>query len=221
MSGPVKIAIIDDHRIFLDGISLLVDGMEDAFDVVGFDVPADILNAVSSGAKFDLVICDLIMDAMNGLAFVAAFRTFSKTTPVLMLSGINTASPLEELKRLGGNGFVHKSASHDVLKEAIKTTLAGGYYFTSDIEGLHTEYKTLSPSFGEDESFDDKTIPQLATRQIEVLKLIANGATNKEISQSLSISENTVKSHLKQIFLALGVNKRTACVRKAQMLGLI
>lgn len=62
---------------------------------------------------------------------------------------------------------------------------------------------------------------QLSARQIEIMRLIANGYANKEIARSLTISENTVKTHLKQIFRELGVNKRTACVRKAQALGLI
>ncbi|RZV38872.1 MAG: response regulator transcription factor, partial [Acidimicrobiales bacterium] len=64
-------------------------------------------------------------------------------------------------------------------------------------------------------------LPKLSPRQIEVLRLIANGASNRQISEEMIISENTVKSHLKSIFFEMRVNKRTACVRKARTLGLI
>ncbi len=221
MQGRIHIAVIDDHRIFLDGISLLVESMEDLFEVTGFDAPFDILREIETGKAFDLVICDLIMNAMNGLAFVAALRSHTKHIPILILSGINTVPPIEEIKRLGGNGFVHKSVENQILLSAIKTVLTGGTYFADGLE----DSVINAPSNQDDEGLGDiyttKAIPKLGPRQIEVLRLIASGATNKEIAKTLVISENTVKSHLKHIFMELGVNKRTACVRKAQTLGFI
>lgn len=221
MHGRIHIAVIDDHRIFLEGVSLLVEGMEDQFEVTGFDAPFELLRKIETGAVFDLVICDLIMNAMNGLAFIAALRTHTKRIPILILSGINTVPPIAEIKRLGGNGFVHKSVENQVLLNAIKTVMAGGTYFADGLEESVINAPTQSNNDGWDDLYDTKPIPKLGPRQIEVLRLMANGGTNKAISKALTISENTVKSHLKQIFMELGVNKRTACVRKAQTLGLI
>lgn len=218
MSDRVKIAVIDDHQIFLDGVSLLVKSMDERFEVCGFSAPMTLLSEVKTGAKFDLVLCDLIMNSMNGLAFISALRAHAKTLPILMLSGINTAPPLAEIKRLGGQGFVHKSVDNQNLLSAIQTVLAGGTYFADGLEAG----KINAPIAIAQDGMDDPVVtPQLSGRQMEVLGLIANGASNKEIARTLSISENTVKTYLKQIFLELGVNKRTACVRKAQMLGLI
>ena len=138
-----------------------------------------------------------------------------------MLSGINTAPPINEVRRLGGNGFVHKSAEYDKLHEAIRTVIAGGTYF---VDGLGDSLISASNSPANSQLDQGDTVisaPKLAPRQSEVLGLIAEGATNKDIAKALSISENTVKTYLKQIFIELGVNKRTACVRKAQMLGLL
>ena len=221
MTDQVKIAVIDDHRIFLDGISLLIDGMEECFTVESFNAPLEFLRDAEAGKSFDLVICDLIMNAMNGLAFVAALRSRSKTLPILMLSGINTAPPIDDVKRLGANGFVHKSVENDILKTAIQTLLAGGIFFEDGLGDSHIQTVIDDPENDGDTAYNGKAMPKLAMRQIEVLRLIGEGATNKEISKALTISENTVKTHLKQIFLELGVNKRTACVRKAQTLGLI
>jgi len=216
LSAHVNIAIIDDHRLFLDGISMLVTEMDSAFTVEKFSQPKTFFEHFSQGAAYDLVVCDLIMDSMNGLAFVASLRAQSKTMPILMLSGINTAPPIDEVRRLGANGFVHKSAENAILKESIRTVLAGGNYFTDglgDREGVESADDTYPLMSG--------ALPKLGPRQLEVLRLIASGASNKVISKEMSISENTVKTHLKQIFLELGVNKRTACVRKAQTLGMI
>lgn len=220
MAYAADIAVIDDHKIFLDGISLLIESIDDTYSVAPFSSPLELLREIEGGRRFDLLICDLIMNSMNGLAFISALRSHSKTIPILMLSGINTAPPIEDVKRLGGNGFVHKSAENHILQEAIQTVLRGGRYF----EGGMGDSLSVSTSNASDLEFldmKDKSIAALAPRQIAVLRLIANGATNKDIAETLVISENTVKTHLKQVFRALGVNKRTACVRKAQMLGLI
>ena len=195
--------------------------MEERFEVNGFDAPSELLQKIENGNVYDLVICDLIMNAMNGLAFIAALRSHSHKIPILMLSGINTAPPIEELKRLGANGFVHKSVDNQILLDAIKTVIAGGSFFADGLEACAINRIDVQTRNSLDEVYDVKPLPKLGARQIEVLRLMANGATNKDISNALTISENTVKSHLKQIFLELGVNKRTACVRKAQTLGLI
>ena len=221
MSESINIAVIDDHRIFLEGVSILVGGMNSAFTVGGFESPSDFLRKLEAHSSYDLVICDLIMNSMNGLAFIAAIRSHRKHLPVLVLSGINTAAPITEIKRLGGNGFVHKSSGNETLLEAIRTVLSGKIYFAED--GNQEQVCYPSKDFqmqGVDRSMTP-ILPKLGPRQIEVLRLIAEGATNKDVSMALAISENTVKTHLKQIFIELGVNKRTACVRKAQTLGLI
>lgn len=207
--GHVNIAVIDDHRLFLDGISMQIIAIDPSFTVEKFSSPTVFLESLTRGERFDLVICDLVMDVMNGLAFVAAIRAQSQELPILMLSGINTAPPIDEIRRLGANGFVHKSAENTTLKDSIEIILAGGSYF---VEGLGDRaFKQIASKHWEEGMYDTKKgtlLPKLGERQIQVLRLIADGASNKIIAQEMAISENTVKSHLKQIFLELGVNKR-------------
>ncbi len=221
LSNAVNIAIIDDHQIFLDGVSLLIEGICSSYVVEQYNAPLDVLRHIQSGKTFDLLICDLIMNSMNGLALLSAMRSNTQTIPTLMLSGINTAPPVADVKRLGGNGFVHKSAKPAILRKAIQTVLAGEDFFD---DGLGDSLADIVPARLDECGIDmsnGNVTPNLGPRQIEVLKLIANGDTNKAISETLCISENTVKTHLKQIFRKLGVNKRTACVRQAQMLGIV
>jgi len=214
-----EIAILDDHIIFLDAITLLIESLDARYKVSRFSSPIEILKDVEKGRKFDLILCDLIMNTMNGLAFLGALRSHTKSTPVIILSGINTAPPVRDIKRIGGNGFVHKSVPKDDLERAIKTVLSGNNFFEDGL-GNYVVEKPSEIRLAEDSLVDDK-LPRLVSRQAEVLRLIANGYANKDIARNLSISENTVKTHLKQIFRELAVNNRTACVRKAQTLGII
>lgn len=213
-----KIAVIDDHRLFLAGFALLMEQHENPLDVTPFADPAELLTAVETGEKYDLIICDLVMPRMNGLAFAQALRDIT-SMPIMILSGINIHPPLSEMKQLGVDGFVHKSVDDDVLMDAIKKILAGETCFPgTDEDGAEDRtqrYGDISTQMTMD------SVPVLTRRQIEVLELISNGASNAQISDSLNISENTVKSHLRQIFDLLQVNKRTACVRAAQSFGLI
>ena len=213
------VAVVDDHRLFLMGFSLLLERLDTSCTVESFDTPAELLKAIDAGRRFDLVICDLLMGGMNGLAFTAALRARHRV-PVLMISGINTPPPLDEMRQLDAQGFVHKSCDDDILIEAIETVLAGGTYFTDAGESGAVARPAV---FGNvpDEIGDGAVVPVLTARQMEILRLISGGAANKEIARALSISENTVKTHLRQIFELLRVNKRTACVRAAQSLGIL
>lgn len=206
--------------MFLDGLSLFFSGHSERFDVSTFEKPADLMHTIATGVKFDLLISDLIMKEMSGLAFVSAIRSHSKTLPILMLSGINSPPPVREIINLGANGFIHKSADNEALLRAVDALIAGNTYFPEDMQS-EDEASSLG-AMDEGEFFDEPDyLPKLSPRQIEVLRLIANGASNRQISEEMIISENTVKSHLKSIFYEMRVNKRTACVRRARTLGLI
>ncbi|NRD90291.1 hypothetical protein C8024_13700 [Sphingopyxis sp. BSNA05] len=214
----LKIAVVDDHRLFLAGFTLLLEQFDKPFVVTPFEEPVSLLKALDDGAKFNLIICDLVMPSMNGLAFAQALRD-QCSVPLMILSGINTYPPISEMKQLGVSGFVHKSAEDAVLLAAIQTVLAGK---TSFPDTADSTAEAQVSQFGDvTEPYDVESVPVLTQRQVEVLHLISNGASNAEIATSLGISANTVKSHLRQIFDLLQVNKRTACVRAAQAFGLI
>ena len=124
----VSIALVDDHRLFLMGFTLLLEGLEQKCVVEGFNTPAELLNTLDQGETFDLVICDLVMNSMNGLAFISALRGRHRV-PVLMISGINSSPPIAEMRQLNAQGFVHKSSDDSILIDAIEAVLSGGTYF--------------------------------------------------------------------------------------------
>ncbi|MEE2565053.1 response regulator transcription factor [Hyphobacterium marinum] len=216
MSRPRKIALVDDHRLFADGFRSLLTQSDIDCEVTVYDEPAGFLEAFAGGEPPDLIVLDLVMRGMNGLALLAAVRGQRKSARVLMLSGITSAAPVNEMKRLGASGFVHKSADTAVLLDAVETILGGRTYFQDVAEaGLVDDGGDSGDWAGAAE------LPQLGPRQLDVLTLMGQGVTNRDIAEALDISENTVKSHMRAIFESLQVRTRTACVRKAQALGFI
>ena len=218
MNSNRRIALVDDHRMFSDGFSALLSTLREGYEVEVFSDPVDFLKGCESASGYDLVILDLVMRSMNGLAVLAAIRERKSRTPVMMLSGIGAEPPVAEMKKLGARGFVHKSADTSALLAAVDAILAGRTWF----EGAE---KSRAAADDEPEevwhSASERELPRLGPRQLEILELMGRGATNKDIAAQLNISENTVKSHMRAIFEALDAHTRTACMRKAQALGLI
>ena len=206
-SDSIHIAIVDDHELFLSGIGGLIRQMDSRFVVAGYARGSDLIESLKTGSpKLDLLITDLTMKQVNGLALAAAVRQLLPLLPIIMVSGVEDALSGQNLTMLGINGFVAKSASEPTLRAAIVSALES----TDKGFGRQAKRPTEQP-----------ILPDLAPRQRQIVSLVASGATNREISEALNISENTVKSHLKDVFAELGVTSRTAAVRRARELGFL
>lgn len=203
-----RIGIIDDHQLFLDGISLLVANIDPDIDVVTHGAATSVIDALGAGSAYDLIICDLIMRELNGLAFLGTLKTLASPPPVIIMSGISSNPPIQQVRSLGAKAFIHKSADPDMLKHVIQTVRDGGTWFPG------------SPIVS-DLPADNDIWSTLTKRHKEILTLLVDGASNRDIAETLCISENTVKSHLKQMFSNFGVTKRTVLVQRARLLGLI
>jgi len=211
----VNIALVDDHQLFIDSLSLALPSIDNNYHITSFTNPQECLNPVFSLDHFDLLICDLLMKEMNGLLFIQAVRKRSNI-PILMLSGITDTSPADDVEKLGGNGFLHKSTDIAYLDSVIQKLLAGRNYFPE------CELKNNGKAYLFDDQIDEESaLPNISVRQLQVLRLLSRGATNQQIAAELNISLNTVKTHLRQIFTELQVTKRTSCVRAAQIHGLV
>jgi DNA-binding NarL/FixJ family response regulator len=186
LSGKT-IAVIDDHALFLEGLAGLLRSMALDVTVATFQTGLAFLEKLHGGLEPDLVLTDLTMKSMNGLAIVDAVHAQSRHTPVLIVSGIDASIIHQDIVASGACGLVPKACDVDELTAALLQS----------------------------------RVSDLSQRQLEVLTLLGTGASNKEISGQLNISDNTVKSHLKAIFVALGVSRRTASIQKARALGLI
>lgn len=210
----MRIAVVDDHQIFLDGLTMVLSGFELSIEIDNFVSPVVLLNALRSGASYDLIISDLVMRDMNGLALVKAIRSDYHDLPILIVSGIEGQPPIKQLKQLRANGFVHKSTDQTELKLAVKQLLNGVNCF-QDANGTDPS----RDNFLSQESVS--TYKEISPRQIEILRLVSMGKLNKQVAAQLSITESTVKSHLSIIYEAYGVNNRSAAIERARSYGLI
>tara|TARA_R110000868_G_scaffold56546_7_gene175022 strand:+ start:2938 stop:3621 length:684 start_codon:yes stop_codon:yes gene_type:complete len=221
-AAAVRIALIDDHHMFLDGLREVIRSLDRRYECTSFASPREAVRRIEKENKFDLILCDLVMEEMNGVAFLQALKARSVRTPVLILSGIDTMPPVETVLNLGARGFVSKSAPSQVLRKAIDTVLEGEIFLSDEMWSLVGTHPRAQAHAGITEPVTRDSADQLiGPRQLEVLQLIAEGYSNKRISDVLNISENTVKTHIQAIFRQLGVSRRTACVSKARSLGLI
>lgn len=216
---PVRIALVDDHRMFLDGLTEVIQALDTRYACTAFSSPSEAIAAIDGGETFDLVIADLVMPEMNGVALVLALKARAGAAPVLVISGVDTFPPIEKILETGARGFISKAAPSQTLHAAIRTVLAGETFLTGDV------WERLSAGEGTAHlpalAGGDAAGPLLGPRQVDVLRLLAEGCSNKKISEALGISENTVKTHVRAIFRQLNVTRRTACVNRARALGLV
>jgi DNA-binding NarL/FixJ family response regulator len=215
----LMIALVDDHELLLGGLAKALGDAPQIGAVDAYQQPAKLIDDLQNGRQFDLVVSDMLLGNSNGLNLAEELHSRFQT-PVLLMTGVDAPPSRSELERHKVKGFVHKSAPVEVLYDAILAVASGQPYHQFpdgwDPEKTHPEFGRQSGQKAE-QAGDIL----LSERQIEVLKLVAAGASNKEIASSLDITENTVKTHMKHIFNALGVTKRTACVLAAKSRGLV
>lgn len=209
----MRVLVADDHSLFRDGIVSLLEAA--GFDVVG--QAGDGRAAVESALRLrpDLVLMDITMPHMNGLEALRRIKAELPETQVVMLTVSDDDADLFEAIKSGAQGYLLKS-------------LDAGEFFEM-LEGLgHGEVavtrKTatrLVQGFADLSRLHFDPLDSLTGREIEILRLVAEGLSNKAVAQALAVSENTVKYHMKNILQKLGVQNRTEAATCAIRAGLL
>lgn len=209
-----KILIIDDHSLFADGLSLILEGADLSFETKIINNATQALERVDKLVLFDLVLIDLHMPIMDGFAFLSAVKLQKISTRVAVISGTDRIDDVERAIALGANGFIPKDSPSKKVINAVKTLLDGSSYVPEKYLG-RIDFLSKEPELLESGDIE------LTDRQSQVLRLMADGLINKQIALVLGVSVSAVKSHIENIFRILNVNNRTACVRAAETKGLI
>ncbi len=201
MSKQIKIVIADDHSMIREGLRQLLELDEDIQVIGEAGNGEECLNLIAE-KKPDVVLLDINMPVMNGLKMLDVLRSSkNKKQKVIILTIHNEIEYLLKAVEIGVEGYVLKDADSSVLKEAIYKVYSGEEYIDF----------TMVPILNEKLAQDKEKVEEdkLTRREIEVLKLLAEGLFNKEIAYKLSISEKTVKNHVSNIFKKIGVFDRT------------
>ena len=196
----IKIIIADDHLMVREGLKQLLE-LQGDIEVIGqADDGIQCLDMINK-LKPDVVLLDINMPNMNGIQTLEVMRQNQNKTKVLILTIHNEIEYLLKAVEIGVNGYVLKDSDSSVLKKAIVAVYDGETYIEPSLTPLMKDRLEKINKQNDDEI--------LTRREIEVLKLLAEGLFNKEIAYKLSISEKTVKNHVSNIFKKIGVFDRT------------
>jgi DNA-binding NarL/FixJ family response regulator len=212
----IRVCIVEDQTIVRQGLRTLL-GLTP--DIVVAAEAADGVEAVEviEREKPDVVLLDLRMPRLDGVGVLQRLREREAARPTLILTTFDDDEKLFEAVRAGAKGWLLKDVSLERLTGAIRTLAAGG----TCIEPAITEriVRALEKS---DMPFDAAELPEpLTDRERTILRLIAGGYSNKEISELLAITDGTVKNHISNLLSKLGVRDRTRAVLKAIDMGII
>jgi DNA-binding NarL/FixJ family response regulator len=198
------ILLVDDHDVVRQGLRLLIESRL-GFRVVEAGAATEALAAVEQ-EPVDLVLLDARMPERDGIWALRRLRDAHPELPVLVLSTYDTEDYVDAALEAGASGYVLKEASTAQLGEAITTALSGKgvYLYPAVAQRVLARRRAGQP-----------TGDGLSERELEVLRLLSEGATNEEIAGALFLSEKTVKSHLSSIFRKLDVSNRTQAAAKA------
>ena len=207
----IKLLIADDHGLVRDGIKMVIRSNFPGAIVIEAANGDEVLKAASEHPDFDIFMVDYYMPSFHGAELLTKLKDFYPDIPVIFISSAEEYSLMKKTIDNGAAGFIPKSTSPQVIIQAINLALVGGTYIP----------KTLLEDSGQKDSSKDNPKPGLTNRQLEVLKLIADGLTDKEIANKLEVSRHTVKAHTTSLRNLLGAKNRTMAVESARKLGLI
>ncbi len=215
----VKVLVVDDHALFRRGIATVLANQEN-LEIVGEAV--DGLEAIKKAEETapDVIVMDLNMPRCSGLEATQALQAKMPQVNILVLTVSDSEADLFAAIKFGATGYLLKNTEPEELVQAIFHIAQGGVIITPVMAAkLLAEFKDLET--GAERKPAQEAESNLSPREDEVLRLVAQGATNKEIADSLFISENTVKTHLRNIMDKLHLANRSQAAAYAVKKGLV
>ena len=201
-SNPIRIFVVDDHVLYRESVVAVLDAQRD-LKVVGQGSTADESKARLSDSKPDVVLCEVKLAGQGGFDLLRDVPALSPNSRMIAISATETANDVVEAMRQGARGFLAKQCPLDLFLKCVRKVHSGEIWLNGPLTEavLHAFGSQQAPS-----KLDGKT--ELSRREMEVIQLVVQGYKNRDIAQSLFISEKTVKNHLSAIFNKLGVSDR-------------
>lgn len=210
----MKIILADDHALFREGARHLLKQLGDDIDVLEAGNCQGAIEHADRHGDIDLALLDLHMQGVAGVECVVHFLASHADVPVVVLSGSESRPNVQAALDAGALGYILKSSSSQVMLAAIRLVLSGGIY----LPPLMMDYDLVPGATMTASQPAERSLPpcRLTERQMDVLKQLAAGKSNKLIARELGLGEGTIKVHLAGIFRALDVSNRTEAVMEAQ-----
>ncbi len=207
---PLTILVCDDHALFRAGLRAVLSGLEARFvDTASVD---DALAQLAAGLDVGLLLLDLRLPGSEGLSGLRRIRGRHPDVPVVIVSATESPEAIRAALAAGAAGFVPKSSTPEVLRAALQLVLGGGVYVPP---------AALPGEAGGPGGLASRArAADLTARQLDVLRLLARGLTNREIAGVLGVAEATVKTHVASVLEILDVSNRTEAALVVHELGL-
>lgn len=202
VKDKIEIIIADDHMMIREGLKQLLE-LDGTMKVIAeANDGEECLNLLNKKIHPDILLLDINMPKKNGIEVLEYIKQNKIPVKVLILTVHNEVEYLLKAVDIGIDGYLLKDSSYDELKEAIDVVISGNTYIQPSL------LPALNESM-EDYALDKERIECLTKRELDVLRLISEGCSNKKISDELTISERTVKNHISHIFRKIDVEDRT------------
>ena len=215
-SGPsaqrsaIRVLVVDDQELFRRGLTMLLS-VEPDITIVGEAGDGATAAALAAATAPDIVLMDVRMPKLSGIEAITAVRNAAPAARIVMLTVSDEEADLYEAIKGGASGYLLKDASTDEVAQAVRVVADGQSLISPSMAmKLLDEFKQMSRT---DRSAP--TTPRLTERELEVLRLVAQGLNNREIAKQLFISENTVKNHVRNILEKLQLHSRMEAVMYA------
>ena len=220
----MKVLIVDDHALFRHGLSLTLCELFDQPRIAQTGTADEAIELVAGDEQFDLVLIDLVMPGMNGFEGIRLIHEHLDQVPIVVVTSSEDVADMKAAFACGARGYVPKSAAAELLQHALPLVLAGELY----VPAMALAQDDMPGPPAADGQADGDHAPAaspaakaMTPRQSEVLTLLVQGQSNKEIARNLEMLDSTVKVHVKAILQKLGVKNRTqaaiAAMREGQL----
>ena len=210
--SPMRVLVVDDHVLYRRGLETVLAAEGDV-DIVG--EAGDGLDAVRQAARLqpDVVLLDLRMPRRSGLQACAEIKEVCPTARIVVLTVSDEEADLFDAVRAGANGYLLKDVPGEEIADGLRAVMSGQSLISPSMAGaLLAEFAALSRR---SEQPSSSPAPRLTEREVQVLRLVARGMSNRDIAGELFISENTVKNHVRNILDKLQLHSRMEAVMYA------
>jgi DNA-binding NarL/FixJ family response regulator len=213
--AKIRVLIADDHTVVRDGLSSMLAREQD-FEVVGEAADGEAAVRLAARLQPDVILMDLRMPVLDGAQAMRQIREAQPAVKFLVLTTFDTDEYVFQAIEAGARGYLLKDSSREDLFRAVRGVHAGESLIQPAVAA-----RVLDRFAQMSRSDREKEADGLSSRELVVLEKLARGLANKQIAAQLSVSENTVKTHVASIFQKLGVNDRTGAVTAALQRGLL
>lgn len=213
--GPIRLLIADDHPMFRYGLRAALADV-DGITVAGEAADGDAAVAMAGELGVHVVLMDLDMPGMNGIDAIGELRRRLPEVAVLVLTMYDNDESLFTAMRAGARGYLVKGAEQEQIVRAVRAVVLGEVVFGIGVAERALAYFAAAPVGGR----AARPLPELTDREIEVLRLVADGLNNAEIARRLFLSEKTIRNHISSIFGKLQVDDRAQAIVRARRVGL-